>query len=66
MAGGERNLDPLRLTTFGKNDADVDIGVGVAGLRIPLHIHRGVGWNPVGDGVLRNRFFIHLQEGQAL
>ena len=66
LTGGERHLHP-RIVTGGHVDhAHPNHRIRVAWLGIALHLHRSVRRNPIRDGILRHRRFIHLQVRDAL
>ena len=65
VAGAEGDVDELGVAAFGGDDADADGGVGVAGLRVALVVDGGVGGDPVGDGVLGDFGFVHLEVGDG-
>ena len=66
LSGANRQLNPYCFPALGAHHAHANIGIRVAGLRIALQIHRCVGWNPVGDRILRHRRLVHLQISQIL
>jgi hypothetical protein len=54
-------FEPTGGAAASADDADADSGIGIAGLRITLHIDGGMNGDPVDQWILRDGGLIHLE-----
>ena len=60
------NFEPAGVAAAGADDADVDGGIGIAGLGITLLVDGGVDGDPVDERVLGDAGLVHLEVGDFL